>query len=96
MSVPKKSFTGRPPLATAQPPSAPASPASRPSPRLAVTTRNPGPGQTWFNLTRKDVEKMSWEQLQKKAGDNHQQPASPDRKSGWQRLASLFGSSDNK
>jgi len=95
MSVPKKSFLGRPAPATARAPSASASP-SRPSPRPAVTTTNPGPGQTWFNLTRKDVEKMSWAQLQRKAGDNHQQPAPPDRKSVWQRLASLFSGSDNE
>ncbi|MGC2324529.1 MAG: hypothetical protein WA463_17985 [Terriglobales bacterium] len=94
MSIPKKSFTERQPLATAHPPGAAASPATRPSPRLAVKTRNPGPGQTWFNLTRRDIEKMSWEQLQKKADTSHQQSAATDQGSLWQRLASLFRRSD--
>jgi len=88
MSVPKKSFLGRPAPATARAPSA--SPASRPSPQPAVTTRNPGPGQTWFNLTRKDVERMSWEQLGEKTGKSYQQPPGSAGRSLWQKLVGLF------
>jgi len=57
---------------------------------LTVKNRRAGPGQTWFNLTRQDVENMSWEQLQKKADTNHQQPAATDQGSLWQNLANLF------
>jgi hypothetical protein len=88
MSVSKKSFLGRQP--STHPPSAPAIPATRPSPLTAATKRYVGPGQTWFNLTRQDLERMSREQLQKKADINHQQPAGTARKSLWQRLENLF------
>jgi hypothetical protein len=91
MSVPKKSFTGKQPPPTGHPPRAPASPATQHASPLTGTTRNAGPGQTWFNLTRQDVERMSWEQLQKKKmSENSQQPAATDQGSLWQRLASLF------
>jgi len=94
MPVPKKSCTGGQPPATVPPPSAPASPLSHPSPRLMAAKGHPGPGLSWFNLTRQDVERMSWEQLQKKAGKNHRQSAEARRRSLWQRLASLFRRSD--
>jgi hypothetical protein len=90
MPISKKPLMARQPLAAAQPPSTAAIPATRHSPLRAVAKRQVGPGQTWFNLTRQDVERMSREQLQKKADINHQQPAGIARKSLWQRLGNLF------
>ncbi|MFZ3213157.1 MAG: hypothetical protein WA188_16760 [Terriglobales bacterium] len=90
MSISKKSLVAKQPPAAAQPPSTAAIPATRYSPLTAATKRYVGPGQTWFNLTRQDLERMSREQLQKKADINYQQPAGTARKSLWQRLGNLF------
>ena len=94
MSLSKKSLMARQPPAAARAPSAPRSAATRPSLGVTFTKRDGGPGQTWFNLTRQDVEKMSREQLQEKAVKKHQQLAATEGRSLWQRFASLFRGSD--
>jgi len=88
MSISKKSFLERHVPAATHPPSAAA--ATRHSPLTATAKRHVGPGQTWFNLSRQDVERMRGEQLQKKADINRQQPGATARKSLWQRLGNLF------
>jgi hypothetical protein len=92
--IPKMSLTGRQPPAAVQPPSTAAILATRHSPLTPVAKRHVGPGQTWFNLTRQDVEKMSREQLQEKALSKHEQLAATEGRSLWQRFASLFRGSD--
>jgi len=78
MSVPKRSLTGKQPPAKPDPPRNPATDHSLPQ----VRVERGGPGKSWFNLTRQDVEE--------KMGKYRQQQAAKNQGALWQRLASVF------
>ena len=66
MSMSRKSLTGNRTPIMSQTPAPSARRAEQKSP-LTVRNGRVGPGMSWVNLTRQDVEKMGWEQLQAKA-----------------------------
>jgi hypothetical protein len=83
MSVPKKFFQGKQPPTKAYLPTGPAKPGADHSPLLqGVKAKRAGPGMTWINLTRKDVEE--------KIKRYRQQHAATNQGSLWQRLSNAF------
>jgi len=83
MSVPKKSFQGKQPPTKAHPPTGPARPGADDSLLLqGVKAKRAGPGMTWINLTRKDVEE--------KLSEYRQRHAAKSQESLWGRLANAF------
>jgi len=84
MSVPKKSLTGKHPPTEAHSRPRPTNPGTDNSPLLkGVKTMHAGPGMTWINLTRKDVEE--------KLSKYRQQQAATNQGSLWRRLANAIG-----
>jgi len=86
LPIPRKSITGKQPPAEAHPQALPPNPTAKTSPLLkSVKAVRGGPGMTWVNLTRKEVEE--------KFNHYRQQQKATNPKSLWQRLISLFGKS---
>jgi len=84
MSGLKKSLTGKQPPTQAHPLTAPINPGTKNSPVLkGAKAVHVGPGMSWFNLTRKDVEE--------KMRTYRQPEATTDHVSLWRRLANAFG-----
>jgi len=83
MSVPKKSFTGKPPSAPTHPQAPPPTPTADTSQLLkGVRPVRAGPGTSRINLSRSEVEQRM---------DNYrQQKQATNQESLWQRLTNIF------
>ena len=83
----QKSLTGKQPPTKAHPLTAPTNRGDEKSSLLkgVKAVQHAGPGMTWINLSRKDVEEGM-----RKYG---QQQATTDHVSLWRRLANAFGKS---